>query len=130
MKQSRSMIDYIEPLEIISRRDFISLSPFKADFNAHVNGKIRSFTYLIYYFLQIINESPLESKPALPALPLIYLYLALSSSYFPIYGPFMMTAFAGRLIPVLRVHVAHNINIIPSLNPLSKISLSSDVNPE
>ena len=115
---------------MISRIDFINLSPFNADFNSHLNGKIRLLTCYIYCFLQIINESPLESNPALPALPLIYLYLALSRSCLPIYGPLIMTAFAGRLIPVLSVHVAHKIKIVPSLNPLSKISLSSDVNPE
>jgi hypothetical protein len=56
--------------------------------------------------------------------------LALSSNCLPIYGPLIITAFAGRFIPVLRVHVANKIKIVPSLNPLSKISLSSDVNPE
>lgn len=80
--------------------------------------------------MQIIIESPLLSNPTLPAHPLIYLYLALSSSYLPMNGPLIITALAGKLIPVLRVQVAHNINISPSLNPLSIISLSSVVNPE
>jgi hypothetical protein len=56
--------------------------------------------------------------------------LALSSNYFPINGPFIITAFAGKFIPVLSVHVAHIINIKPSLYPVSIIYLSSDVNPE
>ena len=60
-------------------------------------------------------ESPLASKPVLPALPLIYLYLALSISDMAIFGPLKITAFAGKLIPVLSVLVAHKTSKLPSL---------------
>jgi len=53
-----------------------------------------------------ITTSPLVSKPVLPALPLICLYLAQSISYLAINGVLKMTAFAGRLIPVDSVEVA------------------------
>jgi hypothetical protein len=56
--------------------------------------------------LQIIIESPLVSKPVLPALPLICLYLAASINDIAISGYLKNTTFAGKLIPVLRVEVA------------------------
>ncbi len=80
--------------------------------------------------MHIIIESPFKSNPVRPAHPLIYLYFVLSINYFPIYGALNITAFAGRLIPVLSVLVAHSTNNVPSLNPFSTISRSSVVKPE
>lgn len=75
-------------------------------------------------------ESPFESKPVLPARPLICLYLAASISSLPTKGPLNMTALAGKLIPVLNVLVAQRTNKLPYRNPFSTTSLSSLVNPE
>lgn len=75
-------------------------------------------------------ESPIESKPVLPALPLICLYFAASMSWFAIVGDLKNTTLAGRLIPVLRVEVATNTSNAPVLYPFSTTSLSSVVKPE
>lgn len=74
--------------------------------------------------------SPLVSKPVLPALPLIYLYLAQSISLFAIIGVLKITTLAGRLMPVLNVEVATRTNKVPYLYPFSIIDFSSFVSPE
>jgi len=56
--------------------------------------------------------SPLVSNPVLPARPLIYLYFAQSMKELSISGVLKITAFAGKLIPVLRVEVATNTNSV------------------
>ena len=75
-------------------------------------------------------ESPLVSNPVLPDLPLICLYFALSIKAKAILGVLKITAFAGRLMPVLRVEVATSASSIPFLKPLSIIYFSSFVSPE
>jgi hypothetical protein len=74
--------------------------------------------------------SPLVSKPVLPALPLICLYLAQSINDFAINGVLKMTAFAGRLIPVDKVDVATNTYKVPYRYPFSIIDFSSVERPE
>lgn len=61
--------------------------------------------------------SPFVSKPVLPALPLICLYLAASISWFAMNGPLKITALAGKLIPVLKVEVATKTSSTPVLYP-------------
>ncbi len=78
----------------------------------------------------IITTSPRVSKPVLPARPLIYLYFAESMSDCAIKGDLKMTAFAGRLMPVLRVEVATRTYRVPCLYPFSIIVFSSFVKPE
>lgn len=80
--------------------------------------------------LVIITTSPLVSKPVLPALPLICLYLAQSIYLVAINGVLNITTLAGRLIPVLNVDVATRTSSMPYLYPLSIIDFSSFVNPE
>ena len=46
----------------------------------------------------MMTETPLISKPVLPARPLICLYLALTIKLIAIFGVFKITAFAGKLI--------------------------------
>ena len=60
-------------------------------------------------------DSPLLSKPVRPALPLIYLYFALSIQFIAIKGVLNTTALAGKLIPVLSVEVATKTKSVPVL---------------
>ena len=67
-------------LAITSSIDLISRDPFMADVSLASKGYMRILrVYWTYSMvLQIIIASPLVSKPVLPALPLICLYLAAS----------------------------------------------------
>jgi hypothetical protein len=104
-------------LAITSRIDLISRELFMADVNLASKGYIS--TFLVYWtyslVLQIMMASPFVSKPVLPALPLICLYLAASIMLIAMNGVLRITALAGRLIPVLSVDVATRHNKTPYL---------------
>lgn len=73
-----------------------------------------------------LTLSPLVSRPARPALPVICLYLVASRYSSPTLGCRSMTLLAGRFTPAARVDVAVRTLIIPSLKQLSTASRSSD----